>query len=70
MRVTPNGPERLALIREAIRIWAAYVPYKVHCHRIFTDMSHPWCFNYVRQPFSNRFWHYIDIDANSQAQQG
>ena len=70
MRVTANGPERLALIRDAIRIWAAYVPYKVHCHRIFTDMSQPWCFNYVRQPFSNRFWHYIDIDANTQAQQG
>ena len=31
IRVTPNGPERLALIRDAVRIWAAYVPYKVHC---------------------------------------
>ena len=67
IRVTPNGPERLALIREAVRIWATYVPYKVHVHRIFTDMWHPWVSNYVRQPFSNRFWEYLDIDAASQA---
>lgn len=68
IRVTPNGPERVALIREAIRIWAAYVPYKVHVHRIFTDMLHPWCSNYVRHPFQLRFWEHIDIDAGAQAE--
>ena len=51
IRVMPNGPERLALIQQAIRIWIAYVPYKVHVHRIFTDMWHPWVSNYVRHPF-------------------
>lgn len=68
IRVTPNGPERLALISDAIRIWATYVPYKVHVHRIFTDMLHPWCSNYIRHPFQNRFWEYIDIDAEAQAE--
>ncbi len=68
IRTTPNGPERLALIREAIRIWAAYVPYKVHVHRIFTDMWHPWVTNYVRHPFQYRFWEYVDVDPESQAQ--
>lgn len=68
IRVIPNGPERLALIRDAVRIWATYVPYKVHVHRIFTDMMHPWCSNYVRHPFQNRFWEYIDIDAEAQAE--
>jgi ABC-type transport system substrate-binding protein len=67
IRVTPNGPERLALIQQAIRIWVAYVPYKVHVHRIFTDLWHPWVSNYVRHPFSYRFWEHIDIDAAAQA---
>ncbi len=68
IRVTPNGSERLALIRDAVRIWAAYVPYKVHVHRIFTDMLQPWCSNYVRHPFQYRFWEHIDIDAEAQSQ--
>ncbi len=70
IRVTPNGPERLALIREAIRIWVAYVPYKVHVHRILTDLWHPWVTNYVRHPFQYRFWEHIDIDAAAQANDG
>ncbi len=69
IRVTPNGPERLELIREAVRIWTAYVPYKVHVHRILTDMWHPWVSNYVRHPFQNRFWEHIDIDADRQARE-
>jgi ABC-type transport system substrate-binding protein len=68
IRITPNGPERLALIREATRIWAVYVPYKVHVHRIFTDMWHPWVSNYVRHPFQYRFWEHIDVDTDTQAQ--
>lgn len=70
IRVTPNGPERLALIQQAIRIWVAYVPYKVHVHRIFTDLWHPWVSNYMRHPFSYRFWEYIDIDAATRANDG
>ena len=67
IRVTPNGPERLELIREAARIWIAYLPYKVHVHRIFTDMWHPWVSNYIRHPFQYRFWEHIDIEAGAQA---
>jgi ABC-type transport system substrate-binding protein len=69
MRVTPNGPERLELIRRATRIWMAYVPYKVHVHRIFTDLWHPWVSNYVRHPFQYRFWEHIDVDAEAQAKE-
>jgi ABC-type transport system substrate-binding protein len=67
IRVTPNGPDRLELIKQATRIWLAYVPYKVHVHRIFTDMWHPWVANYVRHPFQYRFWEHIDVDAGLQA---
>ena len=68
IRVTPNSPERLALIQEAVRIWTAYVPYKVHVHRIFTDMWHPWVSNYVRHPFQLRFWEHMDVETESQPQ--
>jgi ABC-type transport system substrate-binding protein len=70
IRVMPNGNERLALIQQAIRIWVAYVPYKVHVHRIYTDMWHPWVSNYVRQPFQNRFWEYIDVNPATRANDG
>lgn len=66
MRVLPDGPERLALIREAVRIWATYVPYKVHVHRILTDLWHPWVMNYVRHPFQYRFWEYVDVTRGDQ----
>jgi ABC-type transport system substrate-binding protein len=67
IRVTPNGPERLELIRQAVRIWTAYLPYKAHVHRIFTDMWHPWVSNYMRHPFQYRFWEHIDVDTDAQA---
>jgi ABC-type transport system substrate-binding protein len=67
IRVTPNGPERLELIRQAVRIWTAYLPYKAHVHRIFTDMWHPWVSNYMRHPFQYRFWEHIDVDSDAQA---
>jgi ABC-type transport system substrate-binding protein len=69
IRVLPNGPERLDLIRQAVRLWTAYVPYKVHVHRIYTDMWHPWVSNYVRHPFQYRWWEYIDVDADAQAKE-
>ena len=69
IRVLPDGPERLALIREAVRLWAAYVPYKLHVHRLLTDMWHPWVSNYVRHPFQLRFWEHIDVDADAQAKE-
>ncbi len=67
IRVMPNGPERLELIRQAARIWMAYMPYKVHVHRIFTDLTHPWTANYVRHPFQYRWWEHIDVDSEAQS---
>ena len=37
-RVLPDGPERQALIDEAKKLMVAYMPYKVHVHRICTDL--------------------------------
>ncbi len=61
MQALPDGPERLALLREAQRIVVAYAPHKYNVHRIITDLTHPWVLGYRRPLFGNQFWQYIDI---------
>jgi ABC-type transport system substrate-binding protein len=67
MQVMPDSPERLQLFDEAIRIIVAYMPYKYHVHRIYTDLAQPWLHGYRRPPFWNTWWQYVDIDATEQA---
>ncbi|HEU0202397.1 MAG TPA: ABC transporter substrate-binding protein [Burkholderiaceae bacterium] len=62
LRVEPNGPRRLELIAQATKIWIAYMPYKVHVSRIFTDLWQPWVNGFLRHPFMLRFWEYLDVD--------
>ena len=61
-RALPDGPERLARMDEAKRLMVAYMPYKIHAHRIFTDLSHPWILGYHRNIFVRDFWRYVDVD--------
>ena len=60
----PDGPERAAVIRDATRIIAAYMPIKVRVHRIGTDLWQPWLVGYKRHPFAREFWRYVDIDTS------
>jgi ABC-type transport system substrate-binding protein len=60
----PDGPERDAVIREAVRVWIAYMPYKIRVHRIGTDLMQPWLLGYKRHPFAQDFWRYLDIDTS------
>jgi ABC-type transport system substrate-binding protein len=64
-RGMPNGPERNAVITEAAKLMVAYMPYKVHVHRIGTDITQPWVVAYHRNPFVRDFWKYIDIDLEA-----
>jgi ABC-type transport system substrate-binding protein len=66
-RVLPDGPERQALLDEAKKLMVAYMPYKIHVHRIWTDLWHPWVLGYDRNIFVREFWKYLDIDAAMQA---
>jgi ABC-type transport system substrate-binding protein len=66
-RVMPDGPERNAVMAEAAKLMVAYMPYKVHVHRIFTDMAQPWIVGYHRNIFVRDFWKYIDIDTEQFA---
>ena len=62
-RVLPDGPERDALIRRAMRLGVAYMPYKATGHRMATDLMHPQLVGYRRHPFLRDFWRYVDIDT-------
>jgi len=62
----PNGPERERLFLQAKRLAVAWAPYRQHVHRIYTDMTHPWCIGYRRPLFWNRWWHMIEIDDNKR----
>jgi len=59
----PNGPERMAVFTEAKKLMIAYMPYKVHAHRIWTDLAQPWVVGYHRNVFVRDFWRYVDIDT-------
>lgn len=64
--VMADGPERDALMREAMMLGIAYMPYKVHSHRTITDLLHAQVQGYRRHPFARDFWRYIDIDASKR----
>ena len=69
-RQMPDGPERQAVMDEAKKLMVAYMPYKVHVHRLFTDMAHPWVLGYHRNIFVREFWKYVDIDTAELARHG
>ena len=66
-RVLPDGPERQALIDRAKLLTVAYMPYKAHAHRIWTDMAQPWVKGYHRNIFVRDFWKYVDVDMDERA---
>jgi ABC-type transport system substrate-binding protein len=65
LQTLPDGPEREALFLQAKLIGVAYMPYKIHVHRISNDLVHPWLVGYRRPMFWQEWWHLVDID-NSQ----
>jgi ABC-type transport system substrate-binding protein len=63
----PDGPERDAVMARAEELMVAYMPYKVHVHRIFTDLAQPWVVGFHRNVFLRDFWKYVDIDLAEKA---
>ena len=63
-RGMPDGPERKAVMQDAARLMIAYMPYKVHVHRVFTDIAQPWVTGYHRNIFVRDFWKYLDVGAD------
>jgi ABC-type transport system substrate-binding protein len=67
MLVLPDGPERLALFPEAVKLVVAYMPYRFHTHRISTDLNHPWLTGYRQPLFRIGFWQYVEVDPAERA---
>ncbi len=63
MLVVPDGPARETLFRDAKRLGVALMPYKVHGHRIITDMAWPQVVGFRRPLFWQDWWEYVDIEA-------
>ena len=68
-RVLPDGPERQAAITTAKKLVVAYMPFKIHVHRIYTDLAQPWVIGYHRNTFTGqgRSWRFMDVDPTLQA---
>jgi ABC-type transport system substrate-binding protein len=63
----PDGPERQALFRKASELVVAYMPYRIHVHRIYNDFSRPWIAGYRQPFFRNQSWHFIEVDGAMRA---
>jgi ABC-type transport system substrate-binding protein len=61
-KTLPDGPERLEVMREMKRLFAAYTPYKLHGHRVRTHLTQPWVIGFRRHPFMAAFFQYVDVD--------
>jgi ABC-type transport system substrate-binding protein len=66
-RALANGPERLEVITRMKEILVAFMPYKAHVHRIWTDLAQPWVVGYHRNVFMREFWSYVDVDNAEKA---
>ena len=66
-RGLPNGPERQEVMNEMKKLTVAYMPYKAHVHRIWTDLAQPWVVGYHRNVFLREWWRYLDIDPAEHA---
>ncbi|MCI4430150.1 MAG: bicyclomycin resistance protein [Burkholderiales bacterium] len=62
MQALPDGPERLELLHEALKIVTALAPHKYNVHRVITDLTQPWLLGYRRPTFGSQFWQYVDVD--------
>ena len=67
MSLLPDGPERQALFIEATNLVTAYMPYRVHVHRVYTDVNHPWLTGYRQGRFRNECWQFVEVDTAMRA---
>ena len=63
MGALPDGPERSALFGEAVKLITAYMPYKMHVHRVYLDVSQPWITGWRQAPFRSEAWQFVEVDA-------
>ncbi|MBA4177114.1 MAG: bicyclomycin resistance protein [Leptothrix sp. (in: Bacteria)] len=66
MTVLPNGPDRDALFAQAKKLAVAYMPYKLHTHRLYADLMHAELQGWRRPLYWNEWWHFVDMQPVPQ----
>jgi len=61
-RAMPDGPERDALIQQALKLSLAYMPLKATAHPAGTWLTQPGLVGYRPHPFIRDTWRYVDIE--------
>ena len=60
-RALPDGPERLAIMRQAERLMLAYMPYIARNFPIVTHLVQPRVRGYIEHPFVRDTWRYTEV---------
>jgi len=63
MQLLPDGPERAALFIEASNLVVAYMPYHIHAHRVYTDLTQPWIIGWRQGLFRQELWQFVEVDT-------
>ncbi len=66
-RVMPDGPERFALVQQALKLGVAYMPMKATTHPINSWLTHSGVVGYVPHPFIRDYWRYMDVEPGAAA---
>ena len=66
-RVLPDGPERFALMQQALRLSLAYMPSKATAHHVETWLTSPRVTGFVPHPFIRDYWRFTDIEPEVAA---
>ena len=63
----PDSAERAELFKRASELVVAYMPYRIHVHRIYNDFARPWITGYRQPLFREQVWHFIEVDGARRA---
>ena len=63
IKLLPDSPERAALFVEASKLVTAYMPYRIHVHRVYTDLNQPWITGWREALFRREMWQYVEVDG-------
>ena len=62
----PHGPERTQLFQEMAKLVAAYAPWRINTHRVYTDIWYPNVLGFRRPQIQvQNWWKYVDIDMQA-----
>ena len=66
-RALPDGPERFALVQQALKLGLAYMPMKATAHPINSWLTHAGVEGYVPHPFIRDYWRHMDMEPAAAA---